>query len=88
MDVISSIPVIEISELSQNFAEHLIDERVVPEEYKEDALHIALACLNGMDFLLTWNFKHLNNAFIKTSIVRAIEKQGFEAPEICSQKNC
>ena len=39
---------------------------------------------NGMDFLLTWNFSHINNAFKKSKIIRTIEKQGFVPPEICS----
>jgi len=43
--------------------ESLVNEYIkfdaIPEKYKEDAFHIAFATMNGMDFLLSWNFKHL-----------------------------
>jgi hypothetical protein len=37
-----------------------------------------------MDFLLTWNFTHINNAFRKAKIVEIIENFGLEAPVLCS----
>lgn len=39
---------------------------------------------NGMDFLLTWNFNHINNAIIKKGIARVAKKYGLECPIICS----
>jgi hypothetical protein len=45
---------------------------------------IAVASLNGMEFLLTWNFSHINNAFKKSRIIKAIEDHGLVPPEICS----
>ena len=50
----------------------------------EDALHIALATVHGMDFILTWNFRHINNAEMKSKIGLAIESYGYECPIICS----
>lgn len=84
LDAISDIPVIEISQGAMRLAGELIAKGAIPKDCEEDALHIALACFGGMDFLLTWNFKHINNAIMKSSIVRAIEEHGFTAPEICS----
>jgi hypothetical protein len=37
-----------------------------------------------MDFLLTWNFSHLNNVFAKARIRKAVEIEGYQCPEICS----
>ena len=46
--------------------------------------HIALAVVNGMDFLLTWNFAHINNARMKSDITRVVEAYGYECPVICT----
>jgi hypothetical protein len=56
----------------------------IPEVHSEDALHIALAVINGMDFLVTWNFHHINNARMKKEIIRIAEENGYECPVICS----
>lgn len=37
-----------------------------------------------MDFLLTWNFRHINNAEMKARLGKAIEAAGYECPVICS----
>jgi len=50
----------------------------------EDALHIALAAVHGMSFLLTWNFRSINNAEMKARIRTAIESVSYECPTICS----
>jgi len=84
LEAISDIPVLEITQNVQEVAQSLINENAVSLEFEEDALHIAVASINGMDFLLTWNFSHLNNVFKKAKIIKAIEKQGFIPPEICS----
>ena len=50
----------------------LLAEKAVPEGSEEDALHIGIAASQGVDFLLTWNFKHINNAETKTAITRLV----------------
>ena len=62
----------------------LIEEGVIPETHLEDALHVAVAAANGMDFLLAWNFAHINNAFTRSRIRDIIEAEGYECPELCS----
>jgi len=83
-NLLAGIPVLKINDEAENLGAILVKERVVPEKYAEDALHIALATVNGIDFLLTWNFKHINNAQIKSEIIRIIQKNGYECPLICS----
>jgi hypothetical protein len=51
---------------------------------EEDALDIGLAAAAGMDFLLTWNFKHINNAYTKAAITAVVESNGFICPMLCS----
>lgn len=43
----------------KDLANDYIQQRAIPENYAEDATHIAIAVLNEMDYLLSWNFKHL-----------------------------
>jgi hypothetical protein len=40
-------------------AREYINNNAIPSEYSEDALHIAIATFNGIDYLLSWNFKHI-----------------------------
>jgi hypothetical protein len=84
LQAISHIPVLEITEKVRIVAQKLMKEKAVSPEFEEDALHIAVASVNGMDFLLTWNFSHINNALKKSKIINAIENLGFIPPEICS----
>ena len=65
-------------------ASMLLDKKLLPANSAEDALHIALATVHGMDFILTWNFRHINNAEMKTKLATAIESYGLECPIICS----
>jgi len=84
LEAISSLPVLSISELTEELASILIKEEAIPPGVPEDALHIAVAAVNGMDYLLTWNFAHINNAQMKSKIISIIEEHGYQCPIICS----
>lgn len=81
---IAGMPIVEVNEAAEKLAKHLLDHALIAEGSSEDALHIALATVHGMDYLLTWNFRHINNAEMKAEIGRAIELFGYECPIICS----
>ena len=81
---ISSLPVLSINELAEEIASILIKDGPIPHKNPEDALHIAIAAVNGMNYLLTWNFTHINNAQIKSKIISIIEHHGYKCPIICS----
>ena len=40
-------------------AEQYVRSGVIPEKYRDDAFHIAIACTNGLQYLLSWNFEHI-----------------------------
>ncbi len=84
IDVINKIENLSISTNAEEIAKFLISTGAVPENSEEDALHIGIATAHGVHFLLTWNFKHINNAEKKTQINRTIEELGYIAPELCS----
>ena len=56
----------------------------MPQKAVEDALHVAVATLNGMDYLLTWNFKHIANAIMRYKIERVCRLAGYEPSIICT----
>jgi predicted nucleic acid-binding protein len=81
---IEAFTVLEVDETAAELASKIIQDRGIPEEYPEDALHVAIAAVNGMDVLITWNFAHLNNPFTRMKVRQIVEQAGYECPEICS----
>ena len=84
LDTISSFPVLASTPGAERLAQDILDTRGIPAEYPEDALHIAIAAIGGMEFIVTWNFAHINNPFTKMMIRQAVENAGYECPEIVS----
>ena len=75
---------LDIDDEARTLAQKIIAGKAVPAEYPEDALHIAIAAVNGIEVILTWNFAHMNNPFTRKMVRRIIETEGYECPEICS----
>ncbi len=65
-------------------AQSLIGEGIIPAKAIEDAIHIAISTLHGVDFLLTWNCRHIANPVIQEKIAAHIERQGLFLPIICT----
>jgi len=84
MQAVTDIPSVVITPEAQTLAEALVASKAVPANSARDALHIAVAAAQGMDYLLTWNFKHINNAETKALIARIVEASGLECPILCS----
>ena len=82
--VIEEFPVLEIDDEIKTLAREFIENNIIPKKCPEDALHIAVAAANGMDLIVTWNFNHINNPFIRKKIRQAVEEKGWNCPEICS----
>ncbi len=81
---IQGFAVIDISKEAENLAELLINQNGIPKKSPEDALHIAIAAVAKVDFIATWNFKHINNPFTKSKIQKIIEKAGCNCPVLAS----
>jgi len=81
---IKPFPMLDIDDEARSLAEKIILGRAVPAEYPEDALHIAVAAVNGIEVIITWNFAHLNNPFTHIMVRQIVEGEGYECPEICS----
>ena len=61
-----------------------VSASVIATGSEDDALHIAIAATQGVDYLLTWNFKHINNTGTKKLITRVVESLGYVCPLLCS----
>jgi len=84
IDALKPFPVLDVESDAHDLAARILAAKAVPEEFPEDAVHIATAAVNGIDILLTWNFSHINNPFKKMLIRQAIENASYVCPEICS----
>jgi len=84
LESLENIPELDVTEEVENFAEALIQKVPLPEKAKIDALHIAVATLNGMDYLLTWNCAHIANAVLRPKIEAICREFGYEPPTICT----
>jgi hypothetical protein len=82
--LIEDIPSLAISDEATKLAELLLTQGAVSEGSEEDALHIGIAASQGADYFLTWNFKHINNAEMKSAITKVVESCGLVCPQICS----
>jgi hypothetical protein len=84
LDVIENIAQIEIQPEAVSLAQALITDGLIPEKAAADALYIAIATVQGMDYLLTWNLKHIANAAMRNAIADACRQRGYEPPIICT----
>ena len=82
--MIDGIPVLEVTSEAQNLAAALIKYHGIPVGEPRDALHVAIAATNGLQYLLTWNFRHIANAETRNLIEKICRQEGFEPPVICS----
>lgn len=84
LNVVATLPVVGIHPEALPLADALLKSKAVPANSDRDALHIALAAYQGAEFLLTWNFKHINNAETRGSIIKVVAEHGLVCPILCS----
>ncbi|MGK5083955.1 type II toxin-antitoxin system VapC family toxin [Bdellovibrionota bacterium FG-1] len=69
-----------------DLAREYIKKLSLPKDGEIDAFHLAVAAVHEVDFLLTWNCKHIANAF-KYPLIRKINsKMGYRSPTICTPR--
>ena len=66
--LIHDLPLLAITTEVEELALHLIGKHLLPAHSEEDALHIAIASVHGMNYLLTWNFKHIIYLFFRSAL--------------------
>lgn len=81
---ISSLTLLDATEEALELAQQLVNSGVVPTKAAEDAAHIAIAVVNGIEYLVTWNYRHIANATIRSQIETVCRNAGFEPVIICT----
>jgi hypothetical protein len=84
LKAIRDCPLLEQTQDAIALAQALLHEVPLPEKAGADAMHIALAVVNGMDYLLTWNCTHIANAALRGRIEAICAERGYAAPVICT----
>ena len=84
--VLSGIPVLPMTEAAVELSDGLIREAALPATAANVALQLALTAVHGVDFLLTWNFRHLDNAENKPVMRSVCARYGHRCPEICTPR--
>nr|VFJ48539.1 MAG: PIN domain-containing protein [Candidatus Kentron sp. DK] len=84
LDALQGIAELPIDEEIQKFADQLMSKGGIPAVAKADALHIAITAVHGIDYLLTWNLRHIDNPVKKPRIRSICADAGYSCPEICT----
>jgi len=82
--VLNTLTLLEASEAALALARKLVGDGAIPPKAAEDAMHLASAATNGVDYLATWNCRHLANATMRAQIEAACRAAGYQPPLICT----
>ncbi len=84
LEALESVTLLEATLDAERLAGTLLDSGAIPRRAAGDAAHIAVAAANGADYLVTWNFRHIANATMRSQIEKACRQAGYEPPVICT----
>jgi predicted nucleic acid-binding protein len=79
-----SLPLLEVTDAVSAFAPELRALARLPVRAGADALHIALAAVHGVEYLLTWNLRHIANAELRPRLEAACRTRGYRLPILCT----
>lgn len=65
-------------------ADRYIEEKVIPEKERNDAVHIAVASINNLDAIVSWNFEHMVKFKTRREVQGINALMGYKPIEICS----
>ncbi len=82
--LLRDIEVLETTNAAAELAVELLKQKAVPHNAAEDALHIAVAAVHRVDYLLSLNFRHINNAVRQRKLEEVCRSCGAVLPEICT----
>ena len=82
--ILAGIPQLDQTLTVDRLAERILARDIIPHSSAPDTTHIALAAVHAMNFLLTWNCKHIANPFHRRRVETVCSEAGFECPQICT----
>ena len=84
LDAIANLSILATTDDVRLLVKALIFKGPIPKKAEIDAFHIAVAAVNGIEYLLTWNCTHIANAVMRPKIEEICRQQGVEPPIICT----
>lgn len=84
LEYLKGLPSLAITLEAEALAGRLLTSGVLPAKAAADALHLAIAAAHRVDYLLTWNIRHLANAAIRRQVERVTAEAGLVAPVLCT----
>lgn len=82
--LLAEAQLLHVTENAFLLSERLIAAAVVPRQAGTDALHIAMAAVHGLEFLLTWNCRHIANAATRGRIQQTCRSMRYATPVLCT----
>ncbi len=77
-------PLLELTDPARDLSKEIMRSGLLPQRAARDALHIAVASVHDVDFLLTWNCQHIANAAIMKELGEIVAQLDFEIPILCT----
>lgn len=87
LNFIKPLKKLATSERAIKLAETLVRQKAVLTKASADALHIAIATVEEINFLMSWNFKHIVNAQMQVKIEKACHDNGYEPVVLCTPES-
>jgi hypothetical protein len=84
LEKLRDLPLLEITEAALALAERLVRGVPLPPKAQADGLHIALAAVHGVEYLLTWNCTHIANARLRPRVESICRVAGYTPPVLCT----
>ena len=84
LESLNGIPLLPLDDRIGVIASEIMSRAILPPKAIVDALHIAMVAHHGIDYLLTWNCKHIANAAMRPRIEAIRRAAGYEPPVICT----
>jgi hypothetical protein len=84
LEALAECKVLAVTDDARQLTKRILETGLIPQRATADAAHIGLATAHGMDFLLTWNCRHIHNAFIEHRLQGVCEALGLSLPTLCT----
>ncbi|MCU7244205.1 MAG: PIN domain-containing protein [Microcystis aeruginosa Ma_QC_Ca_00000000_S207] len=84
LELLYELPLVDLNQNVKNLAAQFLIRSNLPAKASDDAVHIAAATVHGLNYLLTWNCKHIANAQIQKKLAEISLDMGYELPVICT----
>lgn len=82
LGLVSTFKVLSVTQEARNQARKYVEAGVVVETFYSDALHLAIATVHGVDYLVSWNFRHIVNVRTRALVTTVNVNSGFRPLDI------